>query len=54
MSERKLKRGRGRPPKYVLDPIDAPAAEVARALFRSADRKRKASQKPPDDEPARV
>ena len=48
------KRGRGRPPKYVLDPIDAPADEIARALFRSADRKRKDGQKPPPADPVRV
>lgn len=36
---------RGRPVKNVIEPIDATPEEIARAIFRDADRKLEASKK---------
>ena len=33
------KRPRGRPVKNIIEPIDATPEEIARAIFRDADRK---------------
>ena len=41
------KRGRGRPPKYVIEPLPATAEEIRDAIFRAADR----PEAPTDDEP---
>ena len=48
------KRGRGRPPKYVLKPIDATPDQLLRAVFRHADKRRKRDTKQPPDNPAAV
>ena len=34
------KRGRGRPAKYKIEPINAPADEIVKAIFNYADRKK--------------
>ena len=39
------KKPRGRPVKNVIEPIDATPEEIARAIFRDADRKLEASKK---------
>ena len=39
------KRPRGRPVKNVIEPIDASPEEIARAIFRDADRKLEARRK---------
>lgn len=36
----KTKRPRGRPLKYIIEPIDATPEELARAVFRVADQER--------------
>ena len=36
----KPKRPRGRPPKYVVEPIDATPEELAESVFRVADQER--------------
>lgn len=39
------KQPRGRPIKNIIEPIDAPPEEIAKAMFRNADRKLEASKK---------
>jgi len=41
------KRGRGRPPKYVIEPLPATAEEIRDAIFSAADR----PEAPADDDP---
>ena len=45
MKKQPPKKPRGRPVKNVIKPIDALPEEVARAMFRNADRKLQASRK---------
>lgn len=39
------KSSKGRPVKNVIEPIDASPEEIAKAIFRNADRKLEASKK---------
>ena len=54
MKSESKKRGRGRPAQNIIEPLPASAGEVARALFRAADRKRGEEKKPSSDEPVTV
>ena len=51
MSQPKKKRGRGRPPKWIIQPIPATPEEIARALFRAAERKREKVDGDPGGQP---